>query len=123
MGNVCSRSANKSDPFSQPGRVLGSASTSGQTPAKASTPPRVARGPGRTLGGGTSSGDAGDARAKAAEAAQKRAEAMSAANKGKYSKQLEEQKKKTQQKTLEEASKDALAARQADQNLKARQWD
>jgi len=48
---------------------------------------------------------------------------MSAANKGKYSKQLEEQKKKTQQKTLEEASKDALAARQADQNLKARQWD
>lgn len=71
MGNICSKSANKpDDPFSQPGRVLGSAAASEQ-PNRASVPGSVAtRGPGRTLGGASSSQDTADARSKAADAAQ-----------------------------------------------------
>lgn len=74
MGNICSRSANKpDDPFSQPGRTLGStaASDSNNQPARASIPSNVAaQGPGRTLGGASTSEDLADAKSKAAEAAQ-----------------------------------------------------
>lgn len=74
MGNICSRSANKpDDPFSQPGRVLGSSATSDPSnqATRAPVPSNVSsQGPGRTLGDAPSSGEAGDARSKAAEAAQ-----------------------------------------------------
>lgn len=74
MGNICSKSANKpDDAFSQPGRVLGSSAASGtpSQPARASVPGNVvSQGPGRTLGGPSSSQDTADARGKAAEAAQ-----------------------------------------------------
>jgi hypothetical protein len=74
MGNICSKSANKPDAaFSQPGRVLGSSAASGtpSQPARASVPGNVvSQGPGRTLGGPSSSQDTADARSKAAEAAQ-----------------------------------------------------
>jgi len=72
MGNICSRGANPSDPFSRPGRVLGtseSSTTGGKTAPRASVPPKVT-GPGRTLGGNGGAPDGGDARSKAAEAAQ-----------------------------------------------------
>ncbi len=75
MGGICSKSANKpDDAFSQPGRVLGSSTAPGTSaqPARASVPHNVVatQGPGRTLGGPTSSSDNADARNKAAEAAQ-----------------------------------------------------
>lgn len=80
MGNLCS---SEREPFSQPGRPLGStpaAPTSASVPASAKAPRKVG-GPPRTLGGSSSSGGeagpgssssaaAGDARAKAAAAAE-----------------------------------------------------
>jgi hypothetical protein len=78
MGNLCS---SERDPFSQPGRPLGTtpaAPTSASVPASAKAPRKVG-GPPRTLGGGgeagpsstsSASGPAGDARAKAAAAAE-----------------------------------------------------
>jgi hypothetical protein len=75
MGNLCS---SEREPFSQPGRPLGStpaAPTSASVPASAKAPRKVG-GPPRTLGGGggeagpASSSAAGDARAKAAAAAE-----------------------------------------------------
>ena len=76
MGNLCSRSANTVDPFSQPGRVLGSSAQASQDPNRAPVPSnvRITQGPGRTLGGSkTDSSEGvgvGDARSRAAEAAQ-----------------------------------------------------
>jgi hypothetical protein len=77
MGNLCSRSANTTDPFSQPGRVLGSSAQASQDPNRASVPAnvRTIQGPGRTLGGSKTDssegvGGVGDARSRAAEAAQ-----------------------------------------------------
>ncbi len=79
MGNLCGR---ESDPFAQPGRRLDSAPA---TPASVSVPaaasshrkPTVVGGSPRTLGGGSgpkqaASGDANDARLRAAKAAQVR---------------------------------------------------
>lgn len=68
MGNICGKES-KSDNFSQPGRVLGTAPTPG--PKTAPVPKKVG-GPPRTLGGSSNeaSGDAGDARKKAAQAAE-----------------------------------------------------
>ncbi|KAJ9308229.1 hypothetical protein DTO217A2_2211 [Paecilomyces variotii] len=127
MGNICSRSANKSDPFSQPGRVLGSAPPAASTP-RAPLPPKVSSsmGPGRTLGGtnGGSSTEAEDPRSKAALAAQKRAEAQAnAANKGKLGSQLAAQKAQTHSQTLVEASRTERAARDADNAAQAQRWE
>ena len=67
MGNLCSKSSNEPDHFSQPGRVLGSSADSPQ-PTRASVPPKIsANTPGRTLGGDNAAEDARGAAAKAAE--------------------------------------------------------
>ncbi|RAO65469.1 uncharacterized protein BHQ10_001481 [Talaromyces amestolkiae] len=127
MGSVCSKSANKSDDtFSQPGRVLGSSAASGtpNQPARAAVPGNVvSQGPGRTLGGASSPQDTADARAKAAEAAQKRAEALNASSKGKLGSQLAAQKARTQTQTLGAASQAEVAARNADSAAETRQWN
>ncbi|EFY86861.1 hypothetical protein MAC_07077 [Metarhizium acridum CQMa 102] len=72
MGNICGKEEPDTSP---PGRVLGSAPAA----QRKSTVPRKVGGPPRTLGTGTGSGEAttpsgdvGDARRKAAEAAEVR---------------------------------------------------
>ncbi|EHA17856.1 hypothetical protein CBS63078_4458 [Aspergillus niger] len=140
MGNICSKSKNQPDAFSSPGRVLGSALNN---TAKDSSAPRAplpsnakpasnwGSGPsGRTLGSGnTAAAAAGDgnatadARTNAALAAQKRAESASATgSKGKLGTKLAAQKAQTQNQTLNEASRDEVAAREADGAAEARRW-
>ncbi|CEJ86002.1 hypothetical protein VHEMI03981 [[Torrubiella] hemipterigena] len=120
MGNICGKT--ESDNFSQPGRVVGS------RPAQASTAPvpktvKVG-GPARTLGErSVTASEPGDARRRAAEAAEARAQA---ANKkgGKLQQQLAAQKKQTRSGTLREASKQEVQARRADENAAdIRNWD
>ncbi|KAJ5939552.1 hypothetical protein N7454_003442 [Penicillium verhagenii] len=128
MGNLCSRSSNN-DPeaFTGPGRVVG---TSGQqNPAPRAAPPSNTNwkaSPGRTLGDTSSPGGAqgaGDeARSNAAIAAQKRADSVTTASKGKLGSKLAAQKAKTQTQTLGEVSRDERAARDVDQVEQARQW-
>ncbi|GAQ41502.1 hypothetical protein AKAW_07677 [Aspergillus niger] len=140
MGNICSKSSNQPDAFSSPGRVLGSAANPPAKDSSSSAPraplPSNAKpasnwgsGPsGRTLGspaaGGEGNGDVtADARTKAALAAQKRAESASAAgSKGKLGTKLAAQKAQTQNQTLNEASRDEVAARDADGAAEARRW-
>ncbi|CRG85143.1 hypothetical protein PISL3812_02271 [Talaromyces islandicus] len=125
MGNICSRSANQADdPFSQPGRVLGSsAAPAAGPPARASVPSnRKIQGAGRTLGGSTS-GETENARNMAGEAAQRRAEALSASSKGKLGSQLAAQKAKTQSQTLNSVSQIERDTRDADSAAEARQWN
>ncbi|GKZ84177.1 hypothetical protein AnigIFM56816_009498 [Aspergillus niger] len=139
MGNICSKSKNQPDAFSSPGRVLGSAPNN---TAKDSSAPRAplpsnakpasnwGSGPsGRTLGSGNTAAATGegnataDARTKAALAAQKRAESASATgSKGKLGTKLAAQKAQTQNQTLNEASRDEVAAREADGAAEARRW-
>ncbi|OJJ63404.1 hypothetical protein ASPSYDRAFT_126887 [Aspergillus sydowii CBS 593.65] len=149
MGNICSRSKNETEaePFARPGRVLGSSADS--SAPRASVPANAKskshwQSPGRTLGGGGGGGGGGgenanpgagtgsgtgavgntdDARAKAAQAAQKRAEATGPANKGKLGSKLAAQKAQTQTQTLNEVSRDERAARDADGASAARRWD
>jgi len=131
MGNLCSRSANTTDPFSQPGRVLGSSAQAGQDPNRAPVPSnvRIIQGPGRTLGGSKTDssegvGGVGDARSRAAEAAQKRADTLNASAKsGKLSSQLATQKAQTNAQTLDEASRTERAVRDVDRAEHARRWD
>ncbi|KAL2872094.1 uncharacterized protein BJX67DRAFT_341489 [Aspergillus lucknowensis] len=141
MGNICSNSKNEAEPFSRPGRVLGSSATDSvpraSVPATAKSKSKSTwESPGRTLGDGGGSGGAGsgsgpgpgtekaeDARARAAAAAQKRAEATSNANKGKLGSKLAAQKAQTQAQTLNEASRDERAARDADGAEAARRWE
>ena len=75
MGNICSRSANKSDdPFSRPGRPLGSSESqtqNKQTTARVPDNQSHFASPGRTLGGDEQQPSAEtDVKAKAALAAQ-----------------------------------------------------
>ncbi|KAI3010744.1 hypothetical protein CBS147346_1509 [Aspergillus niger] len=142
MGNICSKSKNQPDAFSSPGRVLGSAPNN---TAKDSSAPRAplpsnakpasnwGSGPsGRTLGSGNTAAAAAaagdgnataDARTNAALAAQKRAESASATgSKGKLGTKLAAQKAQTQNQTLNEASRDEVAAREADGAAEARRW-
>lgn len=65
MGNLCGKQSDDSDPFSQPGRTIGSAPQAQQNP-RAGVP--KIKGPGQTLGGST--GSATDARSAAARAAE-----------------------------------------------------
>ncbi|KIL95203.1 hypothetical protein FAVG1_02135 [Fusarium avenaceum] len=120
MGNCCG----KTDPeaFSQPGRVLGSAPppTAGTAPV-----PKIVGGPPRTLGDGSvaeASGDADNARRRAAEAAEARAKAASKPG-GKLQTQLAAQKKQTRSETLKDASQEQLRARETDQAAETRNWD
>lgn len=63
MGNICGKES-KADPFSQPGRTVGSA----PPPQNRSSVPKIA-GQGHTLGG-SGGGEATDARSAAAKAAE-----------------------------------------------------
>ncbi|RAL11553.1 uncharacterized protein BO97DRAFT_406191 [Aspergillus homomorphus CBS 101889] len=143
MGNICSKSSNEPDAFARPGRVLGANDTTNTTSAATTKPsgPRASlpkshsstnwgSGPsGRTVGGdGTAASTPGkdneDARAKAALAAQKRAEsANNTASKGKLGSKLAEQRAQTQAQTLVKASQDEIAARDADGAAEARRWE
>ena len=73
MGNLCGKPSKENDPFSQPGRAVGSA-----TPAQSDSRVPVPRinSQGRKLGGGgggsSSGGESGDARSAAARAAEVR---------------------------------------------------
>ena len=72
MGNICSKSANKDDSFSTPGRVLGSSAAQPQAQGRASIPaaakPKPVSEPPRQLGtGGDASSDPRSAAARAAE--------------------------------------------------------
>lgn len=68
MGNICGKESKPSDPFSQPGRTVGTAPPSQAAPRAAV--PKIS-GPGQTLGGG-SGGEPNDARRAAARAAEVR---------------------------------------------------
>ncbi|KAL4741451.1 hypothetical protein BDV11DRAFT_183133 [Aspergillus similis] len=148
MGNMCSSSKNQAEPgpSSRPGRALGSNTANSapraSVPATAKSKPKSHfESPGRTLGGGVSpnvgAGSSGtgtesgtgtlegtnDARAKAAMAAQQRAEASGSANKGKLGSKLAAQRAQTQAQTLNEFSREERAARDADGTAAARRWD
>ncbi|RHZ60236.1 uncharacterized protein CDV56_108683 [Aspergillus thermomutatus] len=130
MGNICSRSENETEPFSQPGRVLGSASNPPPNAApRAPLPAKSKAGfksPGRTLGDTAPEvPDAGraDARTNAAIAAQKRAESAASAQKGKLGSKLAAQKARTQAQTLSEVSREQTAARNMDESSEARRWN
>ncbi|KAJ5777450.1 hypothetical protein N7520_000696 [Penicillium odoratum] len=126
MGNICSRSSdNDPDAFTGPGRPVGTASQN-PTP-RASVPPNAnwKSSPGRTLGETSPAGAQGagdEARSNAAIAAQKRAESVSTANKGKLGSKLAAQKAKTHTQTLDQVSRDERAARDVDKVEQARQW-
>ncbi|KGO47577.1 hypothetical protein PEX2_090710 [Penicillium expansum] len=126
MGNICSRSSNQADPFSQPGRVVGTSSGSTAAP-RAPLPAKTnwKATPGRTLGEGTtdaSTAGTDEARANAAIAAQKRAEGASA-NKGKLGAKLAAQKAQTQAQTLDQVSRTERAARDVDGAEATRRWE
>jgi len=121
MGNLCGKES--SDPFSQPGRTVGSA----PPPKATSSVPRKVGGPPRTLG--SSSGTVSqtpaqqeDARRKAAEAAEARAHAAKKTT-GKLGNQLQEQKKQTRTDTLAAASKDERRLRDADAAAEVRSYN
>ncbi|OJJ49653.1 hypothetical protein ASPZODRAFT_12773 [Penicilliopsis zonata CBS 506.65] len=123
MGNLCS-SRSEADPFTQPGRVLGSSSTQAQPAQQPSRVPLPSKAnfstPGRTLGAPATE-DTADARAQAALAAQKRAEATS--GKGKLGSKLAAQKAQTQAQTLSEASRDERANRRLDDTVTTSRWE
>jgi hypothetical protein len=75
MGNICSRSSNETDPFTQPGRVVGAGSSGQNAAPRAQLPTKTnwKATPGRTLGESNTDGSAAgtdEARANAAIAAQ-----------------------------------------------------
>ncbi|KAK0509828.1 hypothetical protein JMJ35_008222 [Cladonia borealis] len=110
MGNLCGKPSKESDPFSQPGRTVGS------TPPSQSAPragvPKIT-GQGHTLGG-SSTGDRDEARNAAARAAEERA-AKANQPKGKLERDLAKQKAQTRVGTLENISRDERNKRDADQ--------
>ncbi|KUJ20614.1 uncharacterized protein LY89DRAFT_448436 [Mollisia scopiformis] len=123
MGNLCGKESK--DNFSQPGRTLSSAPPQNQKPI--SSLPKKVGGPPRTLGSASTAPEAGgsaaeDARRKAAEAAEARANAANKP-KGKLGSQLAEQKKQTRTDTLDAASRDELRMRDADAGQEARVYN
>jgi len=120
MGNLCGKESSP-DPFSQPGRTLSSA----PVPNTTSSVPRKVGGPPRTLGGATSTqtdSQKEDARRKAAEAAEARANVANKP-KGKLGNQLLEQRKQTRTDTLEAASSDERRLRDADAAAESRAYN
>lgn len=127
MGNLCGKPAKESDPFSQPGRTVGSAPPSQSAP-RAGVPKITSQG--QTLGG-SSTGDRDEARKAAARAAEVSAfcrhkaglkslwlqERAAKANqpKGKLERDLAKQKAQTRVGTLENISRDERNKRDADQ--------
>ncbi|KAF4258131.1 hypothetical protein KXW98_008670 [Aspergillus fumigatus] len=130
MGNLCSTSKNEAEPFSRPGRVLGSAANPppnaaprAPLPAKSKAP---FKSPGRSLGEAAPEvpgAERADARTNAAIAAQKRAESAAKAQKGKLGSKLAAQKAQTQAKTLSEVSREQISARHMDESSEARRWN
>ncbi|KEY76170.1 hypothetical protein BA78_8201 [Aspergillus fumigatus] len=153
MGNLCSTSKNEAEPFSRPGRVLGSpanpppnAAPRAPLPAKSKAP---FKSPGRSLGEAAPEvpgAERADARTNAAIAAQvsdtversgaalvcgrwltggcqKRAESAAKAQKGKLGSKLAAQKAQTQAKTLSEVSREQISARHMDESSEARRWN
>ncbi|KAK4144702.1 uncharacterized protein C8A04DRAFT_27641 [Dichotomopilus funicola] len=134
MGNLCS---SESDPFSQPGRTLG---TTPARPTSVSVPasvnnnkPRRVGGPPRTLGSSSSSpispttpgagaGGAGgdpnsDARARAAAAAEERLlRANTNKGSGKLQGQLDQRRAMTDAAALREASRSEARQREVDRS-------
>ncbi|KAI0383838.1 hypothetical protein F5Y04DRAFT_22368 [Hypomontagnella monticulosa] len=122
MGNICSCFKSESEHFSQPGRVLGSAPPQ---PQRASVPASVG-GPPRTVGGRGSAPNVNptpqqddEARRRAAEAAEARAQAANKST-GKLGTQLAAQKKQTRNETLKELSNNEIRQRDADEAANAR---
>ncbi|KAH7330280.1 hypothetical protein BKA65DRAFT_554267 [Rhexocercosporidium sp. MPI-PUGE-AT-0058] len=128
MGNLCGKESPSSDAFSQPGRTLSSAPAQNANTNQTSALPKkvVVGGPARTLGTtpspAQSSSAQEDARRKAAEAAEARANAASKP-KGKLGSQLQEQKKQTRTDTLEGLSKEERRLRDADSAAEARAYN
>ncbi|PGG96225.1 hypothetical protein GX51_07931 [Blastomyces parvus] len=122
MGSLCSKSANPTEPFAQPGRVLGTNPNPPQAP-RASLPRKANAG--RTLGGGQVPAQGkDDPRSAAARAAEERAAKQSSATKkGKLSSQLAAQKAQTRNETLDEASRHNRATREADAAAEVSRWD
>jgi len=121
MGALCGKESDP-DHFAQPGRTLSSAPPPSNT--KTSSVPKKVGGPPRTLGTNSPPANAGgsaqeDARRKAAQAAEARANAANKP-KGKLAAQLQEQKKQTRTDTLEAASRDERRLRDADAAAEAR---
>ncbi|KAJ6091967.1 hypothetical protein N7467_003936 [Penicillium canescens] len=130
MGNICSRGSNKdNDPFTQPGRTVGT-NPSDQNPSPRAPLPAKTNWkatPGRTLGEsntntGGSEAPSDEARANAAIAAQKRADS-STTGKGKLGSKLAAQKAQTHAQTLDQVSRTERAARDADGAEAARRWE
>ncbi|TGZ79705.1 hypothetical protein EX30DRAFT_342061 [Ascodesmis nigricans] len=128
MGALCGKESASNDDNLPAGRVLGSAPpNTGGINAGAGATSRISSrqkkpkvgGPARTLGGsgsgdgGTSSSSGGgpeDPRAAAARAAELR-NAQNRTGSGSLSRQLDEQKRKTREQHLQDASRDALNER------------
>ncbi|KAI6093789.1 hypothetical protein F4821DRAFT_252788 [Hypoxylon rubiginosum] len=121
MGNICGKS--DSEAFSQPGRVLGSAPPQPQrapVPPTVSSPPRTLGGSAPAAQGAQNGGSTDEARRRAAEAAEARAQAATAKTTGKLGTQLAAQKKQTRNDTLKEVSNNAIRQRDADEGAQAR---
>ncbi|KAJ9664212.1 hypothetical protein H2198_000430 [Neophaeococcomyces mojaviensis] len=120
MGNICSKSANKDDNFSGPGRVLGSSSNA---PARTPVPQKVAANtPGRTLGSSDGASSPNNAKSAAAKAAEERANQANRSG-GKLATNLAAQKKQTQNQVLNAGSEQERQARTADANTETRNWN
>ncbi|KAL2043618.1 hypothetical protein N7G274_003925 [Stereocaulon virgatum] len=121
MGNLCGKPS-KSDPFSQPGRTVGSAPPPSTAPRatipKTTTTTTTTQG--QNLGGPTTAaGDNRDeARRAAARAAEERA-AKASQTKGKLEKDLAKQKAQTRVGTLENVSQEERRRRDVDQTAQA----
>ncbi|MCJ1373229.1 hypothetical protein MMC20_004457 [Loxospora ochrophaea] len=120
MGNLCGKESKDSDPFSQPGRTLGSAPPPPQNP-RAHVPPKLGSAE-RPLGGSSSKADTSDARRAAAVAAEERA-ARANQPQGKLGKDLAKEKQQTRSNTLGEASREERRRRDIDQGADARNWN
>ncbi|KAI4761691.1 hypothetical protein E4T52_02656 [Aureobasidium sp. EXF-3400] len=125
MGNCFGKP--KSGNFSSQGQTLGTSdppakpvtSTSATKPAVAATYSPTPKG-GRTLGASPSATNS-DPRTAAAMAAETRNQPKQA--RGKLGKQLDAQRAQTQNETRNEASREALLARNADANAEARRYN
>ena len=115
MGNLCGKPSSSSsppskptsDPFSRPGRTLGSAPSSTPQPSNPRAPipqHQAQKIPSNNNNNNNNSGDGdGEAKSAAARAAEQRA---SQKPKGKLGKELERQRAQTMQGSLEEASRE-----------------
>ncbi|RYP65291.1 hypothetical protein DL771_008360 [Monosporascus sp. 5C6A] len=129
MGNICGKS--DGDAFAQPGRVLGSAPAQPQRASvpdgaigRTARPPKVG-GPPRTLGGSQSAGGESpdEARRRAAEAAEARAQAATSKASGKLGTQLAAQRRQTHNETLKEHSNNERRQRDVEAAAKAMRHD